>query len=136
MKNKIIISLLFVFSTLNANNFQGPTHSAYYGNTYTQHNLARQYQQQLGTKENSHKAFKWYHKSAVKGHTSSQYQLALMFHYGSGVRKNKELAKLWFTRASKKGHAQAQSILSRFYSVQRPQYKNAYRAKYSMIYYR
>jgi TPR repeat protein len=131
MKKKIILSLCFLFTTLNANNFKNLAHSAQYGNVYAQYNLATQYKKTSHSKQDLLKAFKWYHKSAIKGHSASQYQLALMFHYGSGVRQNAELARLWFTRASKKGHPKARSVLYRFYSAKKPQYFPANRARYS-----
>lgn len=121
MKKKIILSLCFLFTALNANNFKNLAQSAHYGNVYSQHTLATQYKKKSKGKHDLKKAFKWYHRSALKGYSASQYQLALMFHYGKGVRQNAELARLWFTRASKKGHPKAQSVLYRFYSAKRPQ---------------
>ena len=117
MKNKIILSLALVFTTLNANYFQNSVHYPNNTNIYAPDKL---------------QVFKLHHKSASRGHRTSQYQLALMFHYGLGVRQNEALARIWFRRAAKKGHIKAQSILYRFYSVKKPEYFPTQRTRYRM----
>ena len=117
MKKLLILSLLFAFTALNANNYSTLAVAAQNGNALAQYTLGLHYKN--SKKQNPRSAFRWMHKSALKGYRPAQYEFALMFHYGIGVKQNSDLARLWFKRAAKQGEKRAKIVLYRFYSAKK-----------------
>jgi TPR repeat protein len=86
------------------------------GHLQAQTNLAVNYLEGIGVRQNMAEGFRWLRRAAGRGDDLAQYNLGRAYLEGDGVRKNETHAKNWLSKAAKGGHSKARRLLR---SVQR-----------------
>lgn len=104
--------------------------AAQLGQAESQYQLAKMFQDGLGTNKNMRQAAHWYKQAAEQGHTQSQATLGFMYSKGNGVIQDDAQAVYWYTKAAEQGHATAQYNLAYRYSLGQGVVKNYQQAAF------
>jgi TPR repeat protein len=85
------------------------------GHPPAQYDLARMYEQGLGTEPDQHEAAHWYLQAAQAGDVHAQHHLAEMHIAGRGVPRDLAEGARWMERAAESGHAEIYDDLAQLY---------------------
>jgi len=85
------------------------------GHTGAQYNLARMYEQGIGTAPDPQRAARWYLAAADAGEVHAQHHLGEMYRDGHGVPRDLGRATAWIRRAAEAGHSEVYVDLARSY---------------------
>lgn len=83
----------------------------------TCYDLAVQYYEGNGVKQDYTQAVKWLQEAAQQGHPQAQYKLGAMYSFGQGVTQNSSEAVNWFRKAAEQGLPAAQYSLGVMYAT-------------------
>lgn len=129
MKNKLIIAILLLVSTLvysqNKRGIDYYKDAAEQGNAEAQNSLGLMYYNGEGVEKNYTEAVKWFRKAAELGNPKAQNSLAKCYEHGLGVKINHQEVIKWYNKAAEQGYYEAYFNLGNYYH-HLTDYDNAY----------
>lgn len=89
--------------------------SATMGDTTSQFEVAKLYEDGIKVRMDYEQAVKWYEKAAVSGHIEAMFRLATMYQEGKGTNADIDKAIFWFEQAAIRDYNPAQRKLYEIY---------------------
>lgn len=78
------------------------------GDALAQTQLAWQYREGKGVRQDFKQAAYWYQKAADQGYAEAQYNIGVMYYFGNGVSQDYAQAAIWTRKAAEQDNADAQ----------------------------